>query len=1059
VNDLSRRAIEGLLWLAAFFFAVGIFLSATLLLRGLPPTPPTAIGRITIEGVSKQRDYATLFLFFLIVPVATIALHRLGSRVNERLRARLAWRRDADGLQNLVSLLFVLPFFLAPFLYLTTFKWGWPVLIPVALSQLAPRAVIALQEHRWLRRLFAPELRPTHALIATEALAWLLFRYIATGRRIAHIPTLFLEAVFILFFLALFWLAFVLIARLASFAGGRDQERVLQRLAIAALPMLVLPVLGILFIAPSIAIGSVMGAVAIGMLIAVSGERTFSPRVIRNAVAYAAFPLLLYCASYASTASLVQWIDLFHRGESLGPASDYLRGKVPYRDVFVLHGLMLDGQLDAWLMQLFGRDAAIAVGRPVVLGSFAVPALWFLGMAIFDSIPLALLAVLLGAVTTTDNERAFFELAAAALLLAGLRAQATARGRAARAAFLGSGIFAALALFFSFDIGLYILGGAAITLLILRGWRALAGFVGGFLIGAAPFVIYLASRGAFGAFAETSFVTLPRIIDAVWSLPFPDLTRVFRRDLSLRTISEFFLYEPFRFVLNPLVIGISILVLLRRALQKKREWLDAALLTLTAFAALTQRSAVGRADFPHQYFSAFLIGPMILILLLFLARGAKDVWATRDRNAQAFVVLAAVALFPLLFAALWVPDILNIRIDDTLHYQGRVSRIGFRDAEAEEIRNRIDSMRYHVFDLTRPGQPIFDFSNQPAFYFFCDRPNPTRFYQVPILSPPAFQREAIVALERARPPLVIRRSPQQFDIFDNVDNTTRAQAVAAYIDAHYAYARSVRGVELWTRKRPDSRFELASYMRRIRMPSEKELEVTGGRTRLVFPSVGSLPGANQSYWRSDLVLHNPMKQQMPLALRYVTGDLKIDRRFTLAGGRSIRWEDVVRTLFGAPESRGVLWVEYRGERGPVARVRTYDAAHDAKASLESPLSMRDAATAGADAPDLTLVGIPGGGQQLRRINLGVVNVGAIPATFRITVHTRAGARIGRKVELGLPEDESFLLNDAETELKVALDENATVHVELIAGTCVAYASVVGAGGDNQFIPAVPSPTP
>ncbi|MBV9495464.1 MAG: hypothetical protein JOZ54_14540, partial [Acidobacteria bacterium] len=436
---------------------------------------------------------------------------------------------------------------------------------------------------------------------------------------------------------------------------------------------------------------------------------------------------------------------------------------------------------------------------------------------------------------------------------------------------------------------------------------------------------------------------------------------------------------------------------------------------------------------------------------------AKPVWATRDRSAQGFVVLAAVALFPLLFVALWVPDIINLRINDALHYQGRVSRIGFVDPEAEEVRNRIDSMRYHVFELTKPGQPIFDFSNQPAFYFFCDRPNPTRFYQVPILSPRRFQEEAIVELEKAKPALVIRRSPSGFDNFDNVDNTTRAQAVAAYIDAHYAYNRSVRGVELWTRKKPESRFELGSYMRRIRMPSEKELEVAGGRTRLVFPSVGSLPGANQSYWRSDLVLHNPMKQQMPLSLRYVTGDLKIDRRFTLAGGRSIRWEDVVRTLFGAPESRGVLWIESRGERGPVARVRTYDAAHEAKASLESPLTLREAATAGSDAPDLTLVGIPGGGQQLRRINIGVVNVGPIPASFRITVHTREGARVGRKVELGIPEDDSFLLADAETELMAALDENATVHVEVIAGTCVAYASAVGAGGDNQFIPAVPSP--
>ncbi|MBV9494705.1 MAG: hypothetical protein JOZ54_10700, partial [Acidobacteria bacterium] len=674
MNDLPRRTIGALLWLAAFFFAVGIFLSATLLLRGLPPTEATAIGRVTIEGVSKQREYATLFLFFLIAPAATIPLQRLGARVNESLRAQLAWSRDADGLQNLVSLLFVTPFFLAPFLYLTTFKWGWPVIIPVALSQLAPRAVILFHSRSWIRRLFAPELRPTHALIAVEALSWILFRYIAVGRRIAHIPTLFLEAVFIGFFIAIFWLAFLMVARLAAFSLGRDHERVLQRLAIAALPMITLPAFGIFFIPPPLAIGCVMGATLLGMLIAIGGESVVPARSVRNIVAYLAFPILLYCASYASTASLVQWIDLFHRGESLGPASDYLRGKVPYKDVFVLHGLLLDGQLDAWLMQLFGRDVSIALARPVILGSFAVPALWLLGLAIFDSLPLAFLAVFLGAVTTTDNERAFFEIAAAALLIAGLRSKRMA-------AFVGSGIFASLALFFSFDIGLYALGGAAITLVLLREWRALAGFVAGAVVGATPFAIYLATRGAFVPFLETSFVTIPQIIDAIWSLPFPDLTQLFRRDLSLRTISEFFLYESFRFVLNPLVVGIAAVVLVAGVILSRedgegsapsgaaRKWygffavfaaqndtpdvipfhkadehaepreglanirsgpcppqddrLRVSLLALTAFAALTQRSAVGRADFPHQYFSAFLIGPMILILLVLLARGAK----------------------------------------------------------------------------------------------------------------------------------------------------------------------------------------------------------------------------------------------------------------------------------------------------------------------------------------------------------------------------------------------------------------------------------------------------
>jgi len=113
-RDLTQRAISALIWIAAFCFATGIFLSSTLLLRGLSPTPHVAVGRVTIENVSKARDYAAAVLFFLIVPAATVVLHRYGVRIDQSLR-----RAAPVGQENLVSLLFVTPFFLAPFLYLT----------------------------------------------------------------------------------------------------------------------------------------------------------------------------------------------------------------------------------------------------------------------------------------------------------------------------------------------------------------------------------------------------------------------------------------------------------------------------------------------------------------------------------------------------------------------------------------------------------------------------------------------------------------------------------------------------------------------------------------------------------------------------------------------------------------------------------------------------------------------------------------------------------------------------------------------------------------------------
>jgi len=191
---------------------------------------------------------------------------------------------------------------------------------------------------------------------------------------------------------------------------------------------------------------------------------------------------------------------------------------------------------------------------------------------------------------------------------------------------------------------------------------------------------------------------------------------------------------------------------------------------------------------------------------------------------------------------------------------------------------------------------------------------------------------------------------------------------------------------------------------------------------------------------------------MPLGLRYVSGDVRIDRAVTILGGQSLRWEDVVKSLFHAPEGSGVLWIEYRGKNAPVALLKTYDATRSAQGSVDAPLSMRDSATAGTDNADLTLIGIPGGTQ--RRVNLGIVNVGRVPATFRITVRTRTGQLIGKPFEEGLGEDASRMIADIEKTVGVSIDETTAVHVTMTAGTGVAYASIVNDVGDSQFLPAI-----
>jgi hypothetical protein len=225
---------------------------------------------------------------------------------------------------------------------------------------------------------------------------------------------------------------------------------------------------------------------------------------------------------------------------------------------------------------------------------------------------------------------------------------------------------------------------------------------------------------------------------------------------------------------------------------------------------------------------------------------------------------------------------------------------------------------------------------------------------------------------------------------------------------------------------------------------------------MVFPAVGTVPGVNGAFWQSDLTMHNPYREPLRMTLRYVTADGGTDRRLTLAPRQTLRWENVVRTLFAHENSLGTLWVEHREGRTPVAVVKTSDVAHNAGASVEEPLTRRDAATASTESAELAIVGIPPSVGEPRRVNVGVVNIGAIPATFRVSVRTRTGASAGTSVESGVPEDQVWLVNDIEKALGVQLDETMTVRVTVIAGTGVAYATVVEYSGDSEFIAAIPA---
>jgi hypothetical protein len=1051
-HPLLRLIGRTLLGLAAFAYALTIFLIVIRHLE-LPPTPAIGIGRVTLEGASKLNDYVGAALFFLISVLGTL----LFSRGFERLLGLCTRRPYPATLQGdrtalTVIAVFALSFVLSPLIFLTSRKEGLALLIPLALAAGVALAVDLFRRRSWLRDLFAPRLLPFHAALSGAAVSWILFRYLVTGRRIAHHPTLILEIVFVLFFLALAFATAIFITRLLVLLAGWSQERALSVVALTSLPLLTLPLFGLMLVSERTII---LGAIAAMILVAIAASGTKEPQrfaaPLGASIAWLFWPFFIFCFSYASTAALSSWVDLFHRGETLGPASDYLRGKTPYLDVFVLHGMLENGLLDAWLMGWLGRDAAVAAARAVIVGSLTFPAVYLIGLILFRSVPLSLLTVAISLFTFVDNQRVVVHLVAVALLLIAMRS-----GR--RGAYLASGAVAGFGIFYSLDIGLYAVA-TAVAAIPLVGWLQRSGrlrierfrlshailfWTAGLLAGVAPFVLWLASRGALGTFFVTSFATIPPLVDAVWSLPFPNFVTMFRGDLSLRAISDFILGERIRFILNPLLISFALIVLTRRFIQRRGEPADALFLTIVIAALVAQRSALGRADFQHQYFAAYLIGVIVVMLGLRALRKMRSAGTTG--SATAFRSLAAAVVLLAGAVVLWVPDLLTARLDSTILYRPRISGVGYTDAEAAAVQKRIALFRDAVGEMTRRVDPMFDFSNQPALYFYAERPNPTRFYQIPVASPPEFQMEIIEALERSRTPLVIRNSPGGYDRFDGIPNERRAATLARYLDEQYEPWRTVGGIDLWRRRAGAA--DLRRYAG-IEPPAAPLL----ADEQLIFPTVASAPGAAGAVWRSDLLLQNPFDEELVLRLRYSTPSGSSERTLAVAPRSGVELEDVAARFFGRPGTGGVVRIRYPVYRRPVAVLTSYDTSRESSRIATTPLSSHATAHAGTPVRFLTLTGLAG--SSVRRVNLGVVNTGAGAAHFRIVARLADGSIIGLPVVSALREGESFTLVNAAIPLGTPIEQSMSIQIELLEGSALGWGSVVdGSTGAHYTVPAL-----
>jgi hypothetical protein len=501
-------------------------------------------------------------------------------------------------------------------------------------------------------------------------------------------------------------------------------------------------------------------------------------RDVRRATAILVFliyPLSLYSYSNAlalSTAEGKPRINFFEDGHPLQPASEMLRGHLPYRDFLPAHGLIEDGLFDVAAMQIGGVDLGARTKARIVAGNLVIVALYFVAFAATGSAEGALLAALLAFFTGVYRGTIRFLPAIAALAFMA----AAVRLRRPRL-FAYAAALTVLASFTSLDFGAY----AFLTLIVavVRNRRALKPALLG-LLAVVPFAIAFLALGILDDFVHATFVETLSASSA-YTLNFftpPDAIRrlnAFPDALAALLDRDAFLY--LFWCATAIFVGVTVT---RRASRRIEP-----LVLLGVFVVLT---AISYAERHHLYF-----GMLACVLLVAVARRRPLVIA-------ALIVLAGPtthvgvighmreARGPLEKEWRELPAIPRAR--GALIHQWDAAFI--------------TSTRKYVELSLRPDETFFDFTNSGILYYLLRRDAPVRHYEVAFYETEEAQRAVIAALEanpRVRAALVPRHPTARFAV-DGIPNADRAPLVWQWLQENFEPDFEEGDVVFWRRRGP-----------------------------------------------------------------------------------------------------------------------------------------------------------------------------------------------------------------------------------------------------------------
>ena len=573
-----------------------------------------------------------------------------------------------------------------------------------------------------------------------------------------------------------------------------------------------------------------------GEEIGAGGYRTL--KFWRTGLEYIVLPVFIYLLIYSG--NIHGNIDLFHEGERLAPLNEMLRGGVPFRDIYVQHGLFQNAYL-AWVGgQIFEPTLFGLRTMERILNPLGYVGLYLLGLQVFRGRFLtAFLCVLVASGTdfwvSARHSLGLISFVFAANFL--MSSQGRSKGRIFSWKLLLSGTFTSLAFWYSTEIGLYSLGAIGLFLVVYPLIRSevpspprqsengqlqekgvkerlfpVISYSCGVLLGFLPVGLYFLSHGALDDAIWNSYIQC-RYQLATWGLAFPSLSKTLML-LSSEGWSAFIFSVGFRWYLPICIFLIVAGYLTYRGLSGTHSPNTMKLLLLLLGGVAFFRTALGRSDGGHLTFGATFLWLLCLFPLEggILSMFRVGLSSLKGKTPWHAALKATWILIPTLIFCWYVGEVHHPLAGFNQKWQRlrqnpfkqnvvpvELARAGAVDIPDDQVQ-QIQKVVAYIQENTEPNEKIFDFTSQGAYYFFADRPGVTRFHQVSYASTPSMQEEVIAALEQDKTRLVLFKTGGWFDNVDGIRVEERHALIAAYLQENYEPAININGTEILRRK-------------------------------------------------------------------------------------------------------------------------------------------------------------------------------------------------------------------------------------------------------------------